>query len=223
MSWTLVASRPDRSNPDRCRSRISVARSLTGTSRDCERAAERSGGDGGSGRSTFARLPSLTTGEYSHPSRWTRACRSRYKATPRELPGLATALIRSRTIFCCSLLSSSATAVTHPRLVHLPHSSASTAMACSTWMPTIGRATTDPCSQDADTDNARSVTSNRSRQIDTGKYVLPSQSTCGATSTGQAVTTIPNNAARQREAMVTSRILPRPEGPSSAESLGVLP
>jgi voltage-gated potassium channel len=52
----------------------------------------------------------------------------------------------------------------------MPHSSASTAMACSTWMPTIGRAGTDPCSQDADTDNARSVRSNRSRQIDTGKY-----------------------------------------------------
>src|SRR4029450_5139415 len=99
----------------------------------------------------------------------------------------------------------------HPRLLHPPHSSASTAMACSIWMPTIGRAGTDPRSQDADTDNARSVTSDRSKQIDTGRYVLPSQSTWGATSTGpQAVTTIPNEAARQREAMATSRILPRP-------------
>jgi hypothetical protein len=47
-------------------------------------------------------------------------------------------------------------------------------MACSTWMPTIGRAGTDTCSQDADTDKTRSVTSDRSRQIDTGMYVLPS-------------------------------------------------
>ena len=134
-----------------------------------------------------------------------------HEATPREPPGLATALIRSRTTFSCSLLSSSATAVTHPWLLHLPHSSASTATACSTWMPTIGRAGTGPRSQDADTDNARSVTSDRSRQIDTGMYVLPSQSTWTGTSTGpQAVTTIPNNAARQREAMATSRILPGP-------------
>ncbi len=141
----------------------------------------------------------------------TSDCRFRYKATPRELPGLATALIRSRATFSCSLLSSSATAVTHPWLLHLPHSSASTAMACSTWMPTIGRAGTDPCSQDADADNARSVTADRSRQIDTGMYVLPSQSTWGRTSHGpQAVTTVANNAARQREAMATSRILPRP-------------
>ena len=80
MSWRLVASRPDRSNPHRYRSRISMARSSTGTSRDYEMAAERSGGDGGSGRSIFARRPSLTAGEYSHPSRWTRACRS-YEAT----------------------------------------------------------------------------------------------------------------------------------------------
>ena len=150
----------------------------------------------------------------SGPGRDRRAHHRSHEATPREPSGLATPLIRSRTTFSCSLLSSSATAVTHPRLLHLLHSSVSTAMACSIWMPTIGRAGTDPRSQDADTDNARSVRSDRSRQIDTGMYVLPSQSTCIRTSTGpQAVTTIPNNAARQREAMVTSRILPCP--PSS--------
>jgi hypothetical protein len=84
-------------------------------------------------------------------------------------------------------------------------------MACSTWMPTIGRAGTDPRSQDADRDNARPVTSDRSRQIDTGMYVLPSQSTWGRTSHGpQAVTKVANNAARQQDKMATSRILPRP-------------
>ena len=143
-----------------------------------------------------------------------RAHHRSHKATPRDLPGLATALIRSRTTFSCSLLSSSAIAVTHPWFLHLLHSSVSTAMAWSRRMPTIGRAGTDPRSQDADTDNARSVTSDRSRQIDTGMYVLPSQSTWGRTSTGpQAVTTIPNNAARQREAIATSRILPLPPRP----------
>jgi len=132
--------------------------------------------------------------------------RFRHEPTPREPPGLATALIRSTTTFSCSLLSSSATAVTHPWLLHVPHSSASTAMACSTWMPRIGRAGTDPRSQDADTDNARSVTSDRSRQIDTGMYVLSSQSTCARTSHGpQAVTTLASSAARQRDTMATYR------------------
>jgi hypothetical protein len=67
ISWRLVASRPERSDPDRRCSRTSTARSSTGTSPDCKTASVTSGGDGRIGRLNFARRRSVTAGAYDSP------------------------------------------------------------------------------------------------------------------------------------------------------------